>query len=84
MEKKEVWINTMFLSPNTSRRFTKGRRKNSQAVRNIEDTVPECTEMMLLNTKLMDFQVVRNVKLCRSGFSRYTEAEVRLKENASP
>lgn len=32
----------------------------------------------------MDFQVVRNVKLCRNGFCRYTAAEVRLKENRSP
>lgn len=84
MEKKEVWINSVFLSPNTSRRSPEGRNKNSQPVRNVENTVPECTEMMLLNTKLLDFQVVRNVKLCRNGFSRYTEAEVKLKENASP
>lgn len=33
---------------------------------------------------LMDFEVVRNMKLCRNGLCRYTAAEVRLKENRSP
>lgn len=51
MEKKVVWVNSVFLSPNTNRKSTKDGSKNRQPVRNVEDTVPECTERMLVNTK---------------------------------
>lgn len=65
-------MNSVFLSPNTNRKSTRVGSKSRQPVRSVEDTVPECTQMMLVNTKLMDFQVASNVKLCRNRFCRYT------------
>lgn len=46
MEKKVVWINSVLLSPDTNRKSIKGGSKNRQPVRNVEDTEPECTEMI--------------------------------------
>lgn len=52
---------------------------------NVEDTVVMmCRDDVSKYEILMDFQLVRNVKLCRNGFCTYTAAEVRLKENKSP
>lgn len=80
MEKKMVCPNTEW-----NRKSTKGESKNRQPVMNVEDTVVMmCRDDVSKYKILMDFQLVRNVKLCRNGFCTYTATEVRLKENKSP